>query len=144
MVDVRTLTYTLRLVPWSVPTGEQKELLARLTYTTADPLAVTFAFVRPTTGEVTVEYRFARHLISDGLSGEAGDLDDGVIIGRCCSDPAKVAFSFYPEGTYPFTVLADRKEISDFVEMSGFLVPPDADPAALFTEIEQVLGGDER
>jgi len=144
MVNARTLTYTLRLVPWFVPIDERKELLAHLTYTTADPLAVTFAFVRPTTGEVTVEYRFARHLISDGLSNEAGDLDDGVVIGRCCSDPAKVAFTFYPEGAYPFTVLADREEISDFVEMSGFLVPPGADPADLFAEIEQVLGGGER
>lgn len=143
MVDARTLTYTLRLVPWFVPIGEQRELLAHLTYTTADPFAVTFAFVRPTTGEVTVEYRFARHLISDGLSDEAGDLDDGVVIGRCCSDPAKVAFTFYPEDAYPFTVLADREEISDFVEMSGFLVPPGADPADLFAEIEQVLRGGE-
>ena len=74
MSRIATVTAELEL-HLVVPGGPSLPVLAGLSYSSDDPWAVRVAFHTGGEGDGTVEWMFARQLLTDGISGAVGEGD---------------------------------------------------------------------
>ncbi|MGN6244197.1 MAG: SsgA family sporulation/cell division regulator [Motilibacteraceae bacterium] len=121
-----TVTADLRVrldVPGDVPVP----LPVRLHYRTDEPFSVRAEFLTGDAG--SVEWVFARDLLSDGLTQPAGDGDVRVWPVAGAGTPVVSIALTSPDGHARLE--ADATVISAFIERTAALVPPGTEPSYL-------------
>lgn len=126
----------LRLV---VPGGPSLPVLADLSYAAADPWAVRVAFRTGGEDGGSVEWMFARQLLTDGVAGSTGEGD--VRVWPAVSGDARVVHLSMasPSGSALFEL--DRDDLVAFLQQTYLAVPTGSEGAAvdLDTELDALL-----
>jgi hypothetical protein len=133
-----TAELELRLV---VPGSPALPVLAGVRYDAADPYAVHVSFHTGPDGE-TVEWSFARQLLTDGVSGPVGEGDVRVWPTTIAGRPAVCLALSSPSGQAMFEV--GQAELVEFLTRSYAAVPTgsESDFVDLDAELALLLWGD--
>ncbi len=124
----------LRLV---VPGGPSLPVLADLTFSADDPWAVRVAFQTGGEGDGVVEWMFARQLLTDGVSGTAGEGDVRVWPALAEGEHVINLAMASPSGSALFEI--DRDELVTFLQQTYLVVPTGAEGAAIDLDAELAL-----
>ncbi len=129
----------LRLV---VPGGPSLPVVAGLTYSANDPWAVRVTFQTGGDAEGTVEWMFARQLLTDGIRESVGEGD--VRLWPSVSDGARVVnlAMTSPSGSALFEI--DRNALVEFLQKTYLAVPTgsEEDVVDLDAELALLLGSE--
>ncbi len=124
----------LRLV---VPGGPSLPVLAGLRYESADPWAVRVAFQTGADGDGTVEWMFARQLLTDGVATTVGEGD--VRVWPSASGGARVVnlAMASPSGSALFEI--DRDALVEFLQQTYLAVPTGSEEEVVDLDAELAL-----
>lgn len=120
-----------------VPGGPALPVLAGLRYQAADPWAVRVSFRTGAEPDGTVEWLFARELLTDGIRDSAGEGD--VRVWPSMSDGQRVVnlAMTSPSGSALFEI--DRDALVEFLQQTYVAVPTGAEPDVVDLDIEIAL-----
>jgi len=136
MTHIATVTaeLELRLV---VPGGPSLPVTALLRYETADPWAVRVSFQTGGEGDGTVEWMFARQLLTDGVARTVGEGDVRVwpsVMGR--EHLINLAMAS-PSGSALFEI--DRDALVEFLQQTYLAVPTGLEEEAVDLDAELAI-----
>lgn len=136
MTHIATVTaeLELRLV---VPGRPSLPVLAALRYESADPWAVRVAFQTGGEGDGTVEWMFARQLLTDGVAGPAGDGDVRVWPSTIGRERVISLAMASPSGSALFEI--DRDSLVEFLQQTYLAVPTGSEEELVDLDAELAL-----
>ena len=124
----------LRLV---VPGGPSLPVLAGLHYESADPWAVRVAFQTGGEGDGTVEWMFARQLLTDGVRTTVGEGDVRVWPSETGRERVVNLAMASPSGSALFEI--DRDALVEFLQQTYLAVPTGAEEEVVDLDAELAL-----
>jgi invasion protein IalB len=120
MSRIATVTTELEL-HLVVPGGPSLPVLAGLRYTSDDPWAVSVAFHTGSEGDGTVEWMFARQLLTDGIRCAVGEGDVRVWPSSKSGQQIVNLAMASPSGSALFEI--DRNGLVEFLQQTYLAVP---------------------
>ena len=124
----------LRLV---VPGGPSLPVLAGLRYQADDPWAVRVTFQTGAEEDATVEWMFARQLLTDGVSGTVGEGDIRVWPAMSGGERVINLAMASPSGSALFEI--DRDELVEFLQQTYLAVPTGSEGEVVDLDAELAL-----
>jgi len=124
----------LRLI---LPGGTSLRIVAGLRYEAADPWAVRVAFHTGSGGDGTVEWVFARQLLTDGVSSACGQGDVRVWPALHGRDRVVNLAMASPSGSALFEM--DRNDLVGYLEQTYRVVPTGAESEVVDLDAEIAL-----
>ena len=123
-----------------VPGGPSLPVLADLRYSADDPWAVRVAFQTGGEGDGTVEWMFARQLLTDGIAGTVGEGDVRVWPSMANGERVVNLAMASPSGSALFEI--DRDALVEFLQQTYLAVPTgmEEDAVDLDAELAVLLG----
>lgn len=120
-----------------VPGGPSLPVLADLTYAADDPWAVRVAFQTGGEGDGTVEWMFARQLLTDGVSHPVGVGDVRVWPGTTAGEHVINLAMASPSGSALFEI--ERDALVVFLQQTYLVVPTGSEQDVVDFDSELVL-----
>jgi hypothetical protein len=124
----------LRLV---VPGGPSLPVLAGLRYQADDPWAVRVTFQTGAEDDATVEWMFARQLLTDGIRQTVGEGDVRVWPASVAGERVVNLAMASPSGSALFEI--DRDELVEFLQQTYLAVPTGAEDEVVDLDVELLL-----
>ena len=124
----------LRLV---VPGGPSLPVLAGLRYQADDPWAVRVTFQTGAEDDATVEWMFARQLLTDGIRQTVGEGDVRVWPATTAGDRVVNLAMASPSGSALFEI--DRDALVEFLQQTYLAVPTGAEEEVVDLDAELLL-----
>jgi hypothetical protein len=136
MSEISTVTAELEL-HLVVPGGPSLPVAANARYDVADPWAVRVTFQTGGEGDGTVEWMFARQLLTDGVAGPVGDGDVRVWPSVSGRDRVISIAMTSPSGSALFEI--DRDALVEFLQQTYLAVPTGAEGQVVDLDAELAL-----
>ncbi|GAC1611928.1 MAG: hypothetical protein NVS3B26_29680 [Mycobacteriales bacterium] len=136
MTHIATVTAELEL-HLVVPGGPSLPVLASLRYESADPWAVRVAFQTGAEGDGTVEWMFARQLLTDGVARAVGEGDVRVWPSTVGSEHFIYLAMASPSGSALFEI--QRDALVEFLQQTYLAVPTGLEEDLVDLDVELAL-----
>lgn len=136
MSRIATVTTELEL-HLIVPGGPSLPVLAGLRYAADDPWAVQVTFHTGADGDGTVEWMFARQLLTDGVAGPVGEGDVRVWPTRRGGERVVCLAMASPSGSALFEI--HRDGLVEFLQQTYLAVPTGAEDQVVDLDAELAL-----